>query len=68
MYINSNADNNQGMTFGMTARLGDKVAGRIFDPNMGMRGGYKVRSGESIKELIVAKQCGFLFETPVSAA
>lgn len=68
LYINPNADNNQGMTFGMTARLGDKVAGRIFDPNMGMRGGYKVRSGESIKEVIVAKQCGFLFETPVSAA
>ncbi len=68
LYINQHADTNQGLTFGLTGRFGDKVAGRIFDPNMGMRGGYKIRSGESCKELIVSKQCGFLFENPISTA
>lgn len=67
LHNNPHADTNQGMTFGLTGRFGDKIAGRIFDPDMGMRGGYKIRCGESIKELIVAKQCGFLFENPIAA-
>ncbi len=68
LYINTHADTNQGLTFGLTGRYGDKIAGRFFDKDMGMRGGLKVRSGESCKELIVSKQCGFLFENPISTA
>lgn len=68
LHINPHSDTNQGMTFGLTGRFGDKIAGRIFDPDMGMRGGYKIRCGESCKELVVAKQCGFLFENPITAA
>lgn len=66
LHINPNADSNQGVTFGFTARFGDKVAGRIFDPDMGMRGGYKIRVGESVKELIVAPDCGYLFENVIN--
>lgn len=48
-----------GVTFGMTAVSGARVAGsRKVD--MGLHGGEMVRSGESIRELIVARRAGFL--------
>ena len=48
-----------GLTFGMTAVRGTKVAGTK-KVDMGLTGGEMVRSGESLKELVVAKRAGFL--------
>jgi hypothetical protein len=48
-----------GMTFGMTAVHGARVAGTL-TVDMGLTGGIKVRSGESVRELIVARRAGFL--------
>lgn len=48
-----------GLTFGMTAVNGTRVAGTK-NVDMGLRGGQMVRSGESVKELVVAKRAGFL--------
>lgn len=48
-----------GITFGMTAVYGSRVAGtRKVD--MGLTGGEMVRAGESLKELVVAKRAGCL--------
>ena len=66
LHINQNADTNNGVTFGFTARFGDKVAGSFVDQNMGLRGGEVVRVGETCKELVIAPGCGYLFEQPLS--
>lgn len=60
-FIDREADNNGGITFGFTAEHGEKVAGTS-DVDMGLRGGRLVRSGESVKECIVANRAGFLLE------
>lgn len=48
-----------GVTFGMTAVYGSRVAGTL-KVDMGLTGGERVRSGESLKELVVAKRAGCL--------
>lgn len=65
--IDPNADTQNGLTFGLTARFGTRIAGTIFDPDMGMRGGERVRVGEAIKELAIAPDCGYLFENAIAA-
>lgn len=50
------------VTFGGTFQWGDRIAGQWEDKNMGMRGGIAVRSGESVKERIIADQAGYFFE------
>jgi len=48
-------------TFGFTAQFGDRVAGSIEDRDIGMRGGRRVRVGESVRELITNNTLGYLF-------
>lgn len=48
-----------GLTFGMTAVYGTRVAGTK-TADMGLRGGQFVRAGESVRELVVARRAGFL--------
>lgn len=55
-----------GVSFGFTAQYGDQVAGTIEDPDVGMRGGVRVRSGESVKELITANDLGYIFKGAVA--
>ncbi len=58
-FIDESADTTGGITFGMTAQHGTKVAGST-PAQMGLRGGELIRSGETVKELIVANHAGFL--------
>jgi hypothetical protein len=53
------------VTWGFTAVYGSKVAGRIEDPDIGLEGGFRIRSGERVKEEIVAKDVGYLIQNPV---
>lgn len=50
------------VTFGGTFEFGNRVAGQWEDKNIGMRGGVAVRTGESVKERIIASQAGYFFE------
>ncbi|RLM23659.1 phage capsid protein [Brenneria alni] len=60
--------NTQGrVTWGITAQFGGRVSGAIADPDIGLRGGQRVRVGESVKELVVAKDVGYLFQNAVAA-
>jgi len=60
-YLNALADTQKGVTFGFTAQYGTKQAGA--NPvGLGINGSMLMRSAESIKELIVAKDVGFLLE------
>jgi hypothetical protein len=54
------------LSFGFTAQWGERVANRIFDPNIGMRGGNIIRVGESVKEVIAAPDAGYLFENAIA--
>ena len=60
------ASNAGGVTFGFTAQWGGWVAGEIPEQKTGLRGAVRVRSGESVKEIICAKDVGFLFQNAVA--
>lgn len=55
-----------GITFGMTAEYGGKIAGRIEDPDVGLQGGVRIRSGERVKELVIAKDVGAFIQDAVA--
>lgn len=52
-------------TFGWTAQWGTRIAGVIDEPKMGLRGGSRVRAGESVKEVIVSQDAGYFFQNCV---
>ncbi len=53
-------------TFGFTAEFGNRIAGQIAEPKMGLRGSTRVRAGESVKEVIAAADTGYFFENAVA--
>jgi hypothetical protein len=57
---------NGGITFGLTAQYGTKISGRIEDNNIGLQGGVNIRTGERIKELIVAQDVGYFVQNAVA--
>lgn len=59
LYIDPSVSAKSGVTFGFTAEYGNRVAGRIEDPNIGLEGGVNIRVGERVKELICAKDVGY---------
>lgn len=63
---NPNANSRQGITFGYTAQYQSRVAGTINDPKIGLRGGTRVRVGDSVKELIVAPLAAYFIQDAVS--
>ena len=67
-YKNPNANFNRGVTWALTAQWGTRISGAIEDKDLGMRGGVRVRVGESVKELVLAADCAWLFEDVLSQA
>jgi hypothetical protein len=66
LHRNRTANTRRGVTFGLTAEWGSRVAGSQRDTNIGMRGGERVRAGESVKELIVASDVGYFLEDVIA--
>lgn len=60
------ADTQGGISFGMTAQWGDRVAGTLSDGDVGLRGGERVRAGESVLELITANDLGYFAQNAVA--
>jgi hypothetical protein len=54
------------VTFGFTAEWGNRVAGSMPEPKVGLRGAQRVRVGESVNELIVASDVGYYFQNIVA--
>jgi hypothetical protein len=54
------------ITWGFTAKLGDRVAGSIEDPDIGLQGGKRVRCGERVREHVCAKDVGYLIKDAVA--
>lgn len=55
-----------GVTFGFTAEWGNKIAGSIDEPKIGLTGSQRVRSGERVKEIICARDLGYFFQNAVA--
>lgn len=66
LYIDPTADTRGGITFGFTAEYGNRIAGSQPDANIGLRGGQRVRVGETVKELAVADRAGYLIADAVA--
>lgn len=62
LHRNRLATNQRGITFGITAQHGTRVGGQIAEPKVGLRGATRVRSGESVRELIVAADVGYFIQ------
>jgi hypothetical protein len=54
------------VTFGYTARLGNRMAGSYQEPGVGLMGAEVVRVGERAKELIIAPDVGYFIENIVA--
>lgn len=50
----------------MTVPYGTAVAGTIDEQGVGLRGGVRVRAGESLKELVVSKGAGMLLKNCIA--
>jgi hypothetical protein len=66
IYRNRQANTQRGTTYGFTARFGTPVAGSLPEPTVGLRGSIRVRAGESVKELILADDLGYLFSAVIA--
>lgn len=66
IYRNKLANTQRGATFGLTAQYGTRIAGSEYDGKIGMRGGQRVRVGESVKELLMANDLGYLIDQPIA--
>ena len=55
-----------GVTFGMTAQWGGRIAGSLNEEKIGLTGSQRVRVGERVKELITASDVGYFFQNCVA--
>ena len=55
------------VTYGFTPQWGERIAGTIErDPSVGLRGGSRVRVGESVTEIVAAPDAGYYFAACVA--
>jgi hypothetical protein len=66
LYVDAEAAMAQQPCWGFTAQWGDKVAGDIPEPKMGIRGSQRVRVAESVKEVTSAPALGYYFQNAVA--
>ena len=52
--------------YGFTAQWGTRIAGALPEPKSGLRGGVRVRVGESVQEVISAPDAGYFFQNCVA--
>jgi hypothetical protein len=63
IHQNPNARPEGDATWGLTAQWGTRMGYEKFDDSIGLRGGVRIKVGESVNELVIAKDVGFLFNT-----
>lgn len=66
IYRNKQAAPQRDVTFGMTVPFGRPIAGSMFDSKIGLRGGKRVRAGESVRELITCSDLGYFIQDAVN--
>lgn len=58
--------NDATITWGFTAEYGGRIAGSQEDKDIGLEGGERVRVGERVRELMCAKDVGYLIQDAVA--
>lgn len=66
LYVSPDAADADQPTFGFTAQFGERIAGSIDEPKAGLRGGVRVRVGESVKEIVAAADVGYFFQNAIA--
>lgn len=66
LYRDSFTSASRGTSFGFTAQWGSKEAGSRPDPDIGLKGGTRIRVGEYVKELVTATDLGYYFQDAVA--
>jgi hypothetical protein len=66
LYVNPVSANTKSMTFGITGQWGERIAGTRVDPDIGLKGGVRVRVGEEVQEVILANDLGYFFQNAVA--
>lgn len=66
IYENPQAMPNMGVTFGLTAQWQNRFTATWEDRDIGLRGGVRGRVGESVKEIILCNDAGYLFANAVA--
>ena len=66
IYKNPQASVRRGLTFGFTAEHGSRISAEQADSTIGLRGGTRLRVGESVKELVVADDVSYLFSNAIA--
>lgn len=66
LFVSEEQANADQPTFGFTAQWGDRIAGSMPEPKAGLRGGERIRVGESVQEVISASDSGYFFENAVA--
>jgi len=64
--VDNLADVNSGTSFALTAQFGSRIAGALPDSDIGLRGGQRLRVGESVKEFITAPDLGYFIQNAVA--
>lgn len=62
LYIDPKAGMQDMPTFGFTAEYGNRESRVIFDPNVGRKGANRVKVSESLNELVIASDLGYLLQ------
>lgn len=57
-----------GVAWGLTAQVGDRVVSNEFASNIGLRGGQKLKVGTYQAEVVVGKDAGFLLKDVIKTA
>lgn len=66
LHVNPLASTTRGSTFGFTGQFKTREAGSRPDANIGLRGGVRVRVGETVKEVIAQNRLGYLYTNAVA--
>lgn len=66
LYRDRSAGPQAGVTFGFTAAWGDKIAGNMDEPKLGLTGCVRARVGERVKEVVCAPDVGYFFQNAVA--
>lgn len=66
LYVSPDAADADQPSWGFTAQFGERVAGDIAEPKVGLRGSVRVRVGESVKEVVSANDVGYFFQNAVA--
>ena len=66
LYISEDASSADQPAWGFTAQFGERIAGVIDEPKAGLRGGQRVRVGESVKEVVSSSDVGYLWSAAIA--